>query len=267
MTNPPGSFIWYELLTTDLDGARAFYDAVAGLKIPAEPTPGPMDYRTITAPGGGTVGGTMQLGAEMLAGGAFAGWFGYVGVPDVDAAAAQIKAVGGQVHMPPTDIPGAGRIAMVADPQGAPLYVMTPTPPTGREGADSEVFDAEKAGHVAWNELHAKDGGAAFDFYAGQFGWEKSEALDMGTMGTYQMFKVGGTQQAVGGMMTSPNMSHPTWLYYLNVPDVDAALVAANAHGATGMFGPSPIPGEMFIIQGSDPQGARFAAVGPRKAS
>jgi predicted enzyme related to lactoylglutathione lyase len=265
MTNPRGSFIWYELLTPNLDGARAFYEAVVGLKIQAEPTPGPMDYRMITTPGGGHVGGAMQLSEQMRAGGARPGWFGYVGVPDVDAAVEQVKTAGGQVHMPPADIPGAGRIAMIADPQGAPLYVMTPTPPPGAADADSSVFDPQKPGHVAWNELHARDGGAAFDFYAGQFGWEKSDALDMGPMGTYQMFKVSGTDQAVGGMMTSPNMPLPIWLYYLNVADIDAALAAANANGATGMFGPSPIPGDMFIIQGIDPQGARFAAVGPRK--
>ncbi len=34
--------------------------------------------------------------------------------------------------MPPTDIQGVGRIAMVADPQGAPFYIMTPQPPDRR---------------------------------------------------------------------------------------------------------------------------------------
>ena len=267
MTNPPGSFIWYELLTTDLDGARRFYDASVGLKIPAEATPGPMDYRMIGTPGGETVGGAMQLNAEMSAGGARPGWFGYVGVDDVDATVAKIAAAGGQVQMPPTDIPQAGRIAMVADPQGAPFYVMRPTPPPGAEDTDSCVFHPEKPGHVAWNELHARDGATAFDFYADQLGWEKSDAMDMGPMGTYQMFKIGGTDQAIGGMMTSPEMPQPMWLYYFNVPDIDEAQARINVNGGKVNYGPGEIPGGYFIIQGTDPQGAMFAVVGPRKGS
>lgn len=266
MANPPGSFIWYELLTTNLAAAADFYEAVVGISIAREATPGPMDYRMIGTPGGLHVGGAMQLKPEMLAGGAVPGWFGYVSVPDVDAAVAQAQAAGAQIHMPPTDIPQAGRIAMIADPQGAPLYVMKPTPPPGEEDMDSLCYDPEKIGHIAWNELHAKDQAGAFDFYAAQFGWEKSEAMDMGPMGIYQMFKPGGTTQAIGGTMTSPEMPHPLWLYYLNVPDIDAALEAAQAHGANLLYGPGEIPGGQYIVQATDPQGAMFAVVGPRRA-
>ncbi len=156
---------------------------------------------------------------------------------------------------------------MVADPQGAPIYIMRPTPPPGADKADSCVFDPEKPGHVAWNELHAEDGGAAWDFYAGQFGWERSDAMDMGPMGTYQMFRIGGTDRAVGAMMTSPKMPHPMWVFYFNVPDIDAALAAAQSNGAKLMYGPGEVPGGQFIIQASDPQGALFALVGPRKGS
>jgi len=266
MANPPGSFIWYELLTTDIAAAADFYQAVVGISIAREPTPGPMDYRMIGTPGGLHVGGAMQLSAEMVAGGALPGWYGYVSVADVDAAVARAQAAGAALLMPPSDIPGAGRIAMIADPQGAPLYLMTPAPPPGAQNLESRCYDPELPGHVAWNELHATDQAAAFAFHAGQFDWEKSDALDMGPMGTYQMFKAGGTDRAIGGMMTSPNMPHPVWLYYLNVPDIDAALAAATAHGATGLFGPSEIPGGQYIVQATDPQGAVFAMVGPRQS-
>ena len=89
---------------------------------------------------------------------------------------------------------------MVADPQGAPFYLMRPTPPPRRRRTWTAcAFHPDKPGHVAWNELHATDQAAAMAFYAGQLGWEKSDAMDMGPMGTYQMFKVGGTDQAIGG--------------------------------------------------------------------
>lgn len=267
MANPPGSFIWYELLTTDIAAAADFYEKVAGIAISREAMPGPIDYRMISAPDGEHVGGAMQLTAEMQSGGAMPGWFGYISVPDVDAAAAQAAAAGATVQMPPTDIPQAGRIAMIADPQGAPVYIMTPTPPPGEEGTDSLCYDPEKIGHIAWNELHARDQAAAMAFYAGQFGWEKSDALDMGPMGTYQMFKAGGTARAIGAMMTSPNMPHPLWLYYFTVPDIDAALEATTANGGGVLYGPGEIPGGSYIVQGTDPQGAMFAVVGPRTAA
>ena len=60
MTNPHGNFIWYELLTPDPDAAKRFYDAVVGWDI--EPAPsGEMDYRMITIPKAGNVGGVMRL--------------------------------------------------------------------------------------------------------------------------------------------------------------------------------------------------------------
>ena len=87
-------------------------------------------YWDLVSPAGGeTVGGAMQLTEQMAENGVRPIWLGYVGVDDVDATVARIDAAGGQVQMPPSDIPQAGRIAMVADPQGAPFYVMRPTPP------------------------------------------------------------------------------------------------------------------------------------------
>lgn len=267
MTNPPGSFIWYELLTTDLEAAGRFYDSVVGIRIQDQSAHGEIDYRMVENPAGGFVGGAMQLDADMIAGGARPAWLGYVGVDDVDATVAKVTGAGGQVHLPAHDIPGVGRIAMVTDPQGAPFYLMRPTPPPEVEDPTSRVFDPEKPGHVAWNELHATDGASAFDFYAEQLGWEKSDAMDMGPMGTYQMFKVGGTDRAIGGMMTSPNFPRPMWLHYFNVPDIDEALARIDGSGGSVIYGPGEIPGGNFIIQGTDPQGALFAVVGPRKGA
>ena len=73
---------------------------------------------------------------------------------------------GGSVHMPPMDMEGVGRMAMVADPQGAMFYVMTPTPPADNPDAQSDVFDYEKPQHMRWNELHTTDPEAAIDAQA-----------------------------------------------------------------------------------------------------
>jgi predicted enzyme related to lactoylglutathione lyase len=165
MTNKHGDFIWYELMTSDADGAREFYSAVVGWDIEGK-SDAPMDYRMISA-SDGPVAGLMPLTAEMQSGGARSCWMGYVLVDDVDASAEAVKAAGGSIHMEPWDIPGIGRMAYVADPQGVLFYTMKPTPPADRPDAQSTSFAAMKpmVGHCAWNELSTTDPEAAKAFY------------------------------------------------------------------------------------------------------
>ena len=82
--NPKGDFIWYELITPDPVGAKAFYDAVVGWTIEAQPS-GEMDYRMIGRTDGGMAGGVMRLTDEMASHGARPIWLGYLNVDDVDA--------------------------------------------------------------------------------------------------------------------------------------------------------------------------------------
>src|SRR3990170_2568514 len=121
MPNPHGSFIWYELITPDPDGSKRFYDAVVGWDIEAQPS-GDMDYRMIRRSDGGHAGGVLRLSDDMASHGARPVWLGYIGVDDVDASVAATEQSGGKALMPATDMPGVGRIAMVADAQGAPFY-------------------------------------------------------------------------------------------------------------------------------------------------
>lgn len=123
MADLHGSFIWYELLTGDADAAQDFYGKVLGWTF-SDSGQADMDYRLFNA-GSEMVGGLMALTDEMKSGGAQPCWLGYVGVDDTDAAVKKIVANGGAELMPAMDIPDVGRMAMVADPQGAPFYVMT----------------------------------------------------------------------------------------------------------------------------------------------
>jgi hypothetical protein len=87
--------------------------------------------------------------------------------------------------------------------------------------------------------------------------------MDMGAMGTYQIFSVGG--QPVGGMMNKPpTVPVPNWLYYINVADIDAAIDRVKTGGGQILNGPMQVPGGDWIIQGKDPQGAMFALVGQK---
>ncbi len=258
MTGRASHFIWYELLTSDVDAAAAFYGAVLGWKARPSGTPG-MDYRLLSI-GGADVCGLMALPENAAAGGMRPAWLGYLDVADVDAAVARISGAGGSLHMPASDIPGVGRLAMVADPQGAGFYVMTPM----GEGASSS-FAPGKPGHGGWHELHTSDWRAALAFYREQFGWTVAEEMDMGPRGTYLVFETGGGGRS-GGMVDDPDAPRPYWLYYFCVDEIDAAKKRVEVHGGQALMEPHEVPGGGWIVQARDPQGALFAVVGPRKS-
>lgn len=251
-----GHFIWYELNTSDLDAAIAFYGKVVGWTVQAGTTPG-MDYRMIHA-GEKQVGGMMTQPEEAKAMGAPPAWLTYVSVPDVDAEVSAFEAAGGKVLWPANDLAGVGRMAMVADPQGAAIYVMTPA-----TSEESGAFDRQAEGHCGWNEYHARDAAAAFDFYAGRLGWQKSDAMDMGEMGVYQTFTVDGAQ--TGGMMNDPQVP-PSWLFYFNVGDIDAAVLRITKGGGAIQLPPMQVPGGQWAVVARDPQGAMFGLLGTRPA-
>lgn len=264
MSHPAGSFIWYELMSPDPDASARFYGPVVGWKVVSHSEPGAaMDYRMIERADGGNAGGVMGLTDEMLRGGARPCWLGYLSVGDVDAAVAAIEGDGGKALLPAFDI-DVGRIAMVADPQGAPFYVMKPRPPEGREGMDSDVFSSDQPQHVRWNELRTSDPEAALAFYGKHFGIELSGAMDMGEMGRYRFISKAGT--AIGAVMQRPKeMPVSAWGFYIGVDDIDRAAEAAKTGGGQILAGPMEIPGGEFSLDGIDPQGAPFGLVGPRK--
>ena len=128
-----------------------------------------------------------------------------------------------RIYREPADIPGTGRFAVVADPQGAAFGILQPEPMPGQEGAGG-AFDQQKAGHGNWNELMTSDPEAGFGFYSDLFGWKKGQAVDMGGMGTYQVFSHDGTD--VGGMMGLGNSPVPAWLPYFGANGIEAAIGA-----------------------------------------
>jgi uncharacterized protein len=256
MANPHGSFIWYELLTTDPDAAGAFYGDVVGWSVADSGQTG-MDYR-ILSHGSGQVGGMMALPPGAQQQGMKPGWLGYIGVDDVDEAVRKLTAAGGSVHMDAEDIPNVGRIAMVADPQRVPFYLMRPA-----EDGESTAFDPTALGRVAWNELVTTDQNAALDFYCSHYGWERAGAMPMGEMGDYVFIAHHG--QPIGAVMNqAPSQERPMWNFYFRVGDIDAAAERVKAGGGEVVDGPMEVPGDDYVVVGRDPQGAGFGLVGSR---
>ena len=269
MANRHGDFIWYELMTSVPDAAQEFYSGLIGWTFKNSDA-SDTDYRHFSS-AISDVGGVLPLTSEMSDGGARPAWVGYVGVQDVDASVAAIQAAGGSLHMEPWDIPGVGRIAFVADPQGAMFYVMTPIPPEGQPDAESRSFAAMEPmeGHCAWNELASSDPASAKAFYGKQFGWVQDGDMDMGDLGKYEFWKVGDDRgHMIGAVMPlMPGMPMSAWTFYFRVPDIDAAVEYTKANGGTPLQEPTEIPGGEFSFTGIDPQGAGFGLVGPRKGS
>jgi uncharacterized protein len=261
--NPPGAFIWYELMTTDADGAKAFYDAVVGWNI-GEASPEFQGYRMIGRSDGKFGGGVLPLTEKMQQHGARPMWLGYINVADVDAKVAAIEAAGGKTLMK-HDIPNVGRIAMVADPSGAPFYIMKPIPPANDPNAQSDVFSPDQAQHVRWNELSSADQDGATDFYTRQFAWSQGDEMDMGEMGKYRMIKANSV--TIGAIMRKPpQLPVSMWTYYIGVDNIDRAVEALTAGGGQILHGPMEIPGGEYALNAMDPQGALFGLVGPRKS-
>lgn len=223
-----------------------------------------VDYRILLAADADTgmvrqAGGLMQLTDVMEAGGARPVWLGYIGVDDVDATQDAVVEAGGSVHLPAWDIPRAGRMALVADPQGALFYLMR-----GAMQATSQAFAADRPrpGPCAWNELATTDPAAALAFYTRVSGWVKDGELDMGPRGAYEFLRHGPLIGAI-----SPHLGGapaPVWTSYFRVPSIQAAVERIHAGGGRLLHGPDEIPGGEFTLNGLDPHGAAFALVGGR---
>jgi predicted enzyme related to lactoylglutathione lyase len=254
MVRRPGRFAWYELMTTDVAAARAFYSNVVGWKARDASTT-ELAY-TLFIAGDDPVSGLMALPEEARRMGATPRWMGYVGVDNADATTDRIKRLGGAVYVPPTDS-NIGRISVVADPQTA-ILALVERLKTG----SSEPAELDQPGHVGWHELLAADWAKAFGFYAELFGWQKVDT-ESGPVDAYQLFSAGG--QTIGGMFTKrPVEPIPYWLLYFNVGDIDAATERVRRGGGQVFEGPFVVPEGSWIARCIDPQGAIFALQGKR---
>jgi hypothetical protein len=239
-----GSFVWFELLTGEVDKAKAFYPEVFGYGT-SDQDMGDFVYTMLTQkeqPQAGVLKPPMD--------GVPNHWTSYLSVDDVDAKAKAVEENGGKIVVPPTDIPNIGRFALVADPQGGHFNLF--------KGSESDD-NATTAFH--WNELWTKDAKAAVAWYEKVFGFSHTE-MDMG-MGTYYVLK-SGPDQSVGGIMTSPEEKIPTmWLPYLSVDDADATVDRIKNNGGSVKMGPTDVEtvGRFAVI--ADNAGAVLGVIKP----
>ena len=245
-----GKFVWHQLMTRDVPGAKDFYSRLVGWKTmhwPLDPA------YTVCHADAGPVAGIMQIPSD-LPSEVPSHWLQYIGTRDVDSTAQAAVRAGGSIVKGPSDMQGAGRYAVLKDPQGAIFAIIDP------ENAKPEAAGVPPPlGAFSWHELATSDNEAAFAFYSGLFGWDAMERMDMGPLGVYLIFGEQGVQR--GGIYIKPaeNPGPPSWLPYAHVPNADEGYAVALAKGAKGTVPPMDVPKGGRIANVIDPAGASFA--------
>ena len=244
-----GKFVWHQLMTRDVPGAKDFYSRLVGWKT----MPWPLDPAyTVCHADAGPVAGIVQIPSD-LPSEVPSHWLQYIGTRDVDSTAQAAVRSGGSIVKGPSDMQGAGRYAVLKDPQGAIFAIIDP------ENAKPESAGGPPLGVFSWHELATSDNEAAFAFYSGLFGWDAMERMDMGSLGVYLIFGEKGVQR--GGIFIKPaeNPGPPSWLPYVHVPNADEGYAVALSKGAKGTVPPMDVPKGGRIANVIDPAGASFA--------
>jgi len=238
-----GKFVWHDQVSDDPKQAQDFYTQLFGWQTEVF-EPGEVEYTMISS-GGQRHGGF----GKAMEGAPPPHWLSHVRVENVDETIEKATGAGGKLAAGPFEMGDVGRMAIVADPEGAHVSVYQPL---------SENPPAE--GVFVWDELGTNDADAAQRFYETVFGWT---ATDMGPdYGGYRIFNRGET--GVAGFMTLPDDSFsPKWQPYVAVEDTDATVAKAAELGASTIVEPMDVPkvGRVAVLR--DPQGATFGIIKP----
>jgi predicted enzyme related to lactoylglutathione lyase len=241
----PGRFVWHDLMTKDVAGTKRFYGALLGWRF-EETTRNERPY-TIAKVGSTPVAGIVDISMFPNAG---AQWLSYMTVANVDQAAALVLSGGGKIVLTPRDVAPVARVAIVADPQGAPLGLaqlwkdrpdpITPVPM-----------------HFFWDEFLAHDAAQAIDFYKRLAGYDSS-ITDTRLGVEYHVLR---KARGRAGLFQLPATSdvQPNWLPYLLAPDPGAMTALVVGLGGRVILPPAPERRNNSLAVVADPGGAPFA--------
>jgi len=248
----PGKVVWHDLLTHTPDASQRFYEELFGWTFETPPGNfgGRVGYKLIRHEGrliGGMVDTVMLNGRTDIS-----QWVTVMSVADIDAAARYVEASGGIVLTPPTDLSHRGRLAVVADPEGA-LFALLQT-----KSGDPVDRDASM-GDFLWDEMWTGDVAAASGFYVGIGDYQVDTPAVAARAGAdYRVLKSGDAPRV--GIMANPLEGlRPVWVNYLRV--ADPAAIAARAEGLGGRVlvaaRSRDVGGQAAMI--ADPSGAGIA--------
>jgi predicted enzyme related to lactoylglutathione lyase len=266
----PGVPCWVDTSQPDPEASLDFYSGLFGWEFENVMPPESEGKYFLARLRGADVAavGSIPEGAPPMA-----MWNTYVWVDSADETASKVRDAGGGVAMEPFDIPGAGRMAVLTDPEGAAFCVWQ-----ARENKGAQVVNEH--GSLNFNGLNTRDAEGAKSFYGSVFGWT-TLALDAGEMWTLpgygdflerdnpdlrkQMAEANapeGFEDVVAAINPIPDGQPDTpahWSVTFAVDDADATATKATELGGTVIVPPFDAPWvRMAII--NDPQGATFIA-------
>ena len=242
----PGEFVWHELVTDDQSASRAFYGSLFGWTFDAGDgvNPGYTIIKHDGVPIGGIVPRTRTPETPFIA-----QWLAYVVVPDLDVAVEVFTQQGGQVIRGPRNLRRDLRVAVVADPQGAPLGLAS-------GGPRFDTATPPGLHRWLWMDYVARDAAAALTFYGKALGYrhEVSETRDNFT---YYLLQ---TDRPRAGLFLSPwTRDTSAWLPYVRVADPAAMATRAAELGAAVAEAPRPALRHASMAIIVDPAGAPLA--------
>ncbi len=268
---PAGVPCWIDLEQDDAEAAAAFYGRLFGWDLADQmPPEAPGRYFAATI-GGKDVAG---IGSRPQGSPTARSWNTYVWVDSADAAAARARELGGSVAVAPMDIFDAGRMAVIADPEGARIGVWE-----ARRHRGARLVN--EPGTWSFSTLHAGDMARALAFYGGLFGWE-GDAPDPQAGGTVLLRRPGygdhleeldpglrarmaemgapaGFEDAVAWIAPLGDEADAYWDVSFGVADADATAAAASELGAEVLMPPTDMPWVRTTVI-RDPQGAVLTA-------
>ncbi len=266
MPYPHGLFSWTDISLPDPAGGSKFYADLFGWAAEDQHDPDGNYIYTMFSKDGKAAAG---MGPQMPGAGEQGHppmWMSYVSVDSVDDTVSKWIGAGGSVLMPAMDVMTAGRMAVVADPEGAVLSLWQ-----AGETAGGEVFNEH--GAMTWNELMTRDSAAARDFYGTALGWEFEE-FPAATDGEYWIARLDAKESGHpyrddkfnGGIMTMssefPAELPAHWMVYFHVADTDDLVAKLEGLGGSVSVPPfDTVAGRIAVV--ADPQGGTFSVISP----
>jgi predicted enzyme related to lactoylglutathione lyase len=250
----PGTFSWADLGTTDLESAKSFYSELFGWHFEDMPAGDSMIY-SMASKNGKYVAAAYDMSPEMREQGAPPAWLNYVTVANIEESVAKARELGATVMQEPLDVFDSGRMALIADTQGAMLAFWEPQNHIG-------AYLVNEPGAMCWNDLRTSDIRAAAEFYSKLFGWRVEEVEGSG--GVYSTIYVG--DRSNGGIMALTEQMTgvpPHWGVYFAVEDCEKAVARVEELGGRMLVPTMGVPAGRFAIV-ADPQGASVSLLSGR---
>lgn len=243
-----GRFVWHDLIVDQVAEAIGFYHRTIGWDVDRDLENGTSIFRRCREPA--PLGGLVQpCGVRSAIAPA---WLPYVAISDVDATCRQAESLGGSVVVQPESHASGTVCAILSDPQGVRLGVVT-------MAALIEPEDTARIGGFSWHELTTTDCRGALEYYGALFGWEGAGQYERCGAGMYYLF--GRRGRVLGGIQQTPPdvQARSAWLSYVRVENIRISADRTSAFGGSVSVPPTEVPGGDWVMVAADPLGTTFA--------